>query len=57
MTVSEFSCPACGAPHQVTNPGVSLSVCEYCGNAVAVDGDDIKDLGKRARLSEGFTRL
>ena len=54
---NSISCPACGAPHDVTNPGIVMSVCEYCGNAVVLDESDVQDLGKQAILSEGFTRL
>jgi hypothetical protein len=53
----KFSCPTCGAPHTVENPGVVMSVCEYCSNAVIWDEDAIRDAGKRATLPEGFTRL
>ena len=52
-----ISCPACGAPHDVTNPGIVMSVCEYCGNAVVLDEGSAQDLGRQAILSEGFTRL
>ena len=55
--VNTISCPACGAPHDVTNPGIVMSVCEYCGNAVVLDEGNAQDLGQQAILSEGFTRL
>jgi hypothetical protein len=53
----EIACPSCGAPHDVSNPGVTMSVCEYCGNAVIVSETGLENLGKQATLDEGFTRL
>ena len=53
----EFTCPSCGAPHTIRNPGVVKAVCEYCGNAVIWDEQRIRDAGKQATLPEGFTRL
>ena len=53
----DFSCPTCGAAQQITNPGVVMAVCEYCENAIIWDEDAIRSAGKKATLSEGFTRL
>ena len=53
----EIACPSCGAPQDISNPGVAMSVCEYCGNAVVLSDEGVENIGKQAILSEGFTRL
>lgn len=57
MKPPSIRCPSCGANHSLHNPGIITVVCEYCGNAVYWDEEKIKDAGKQALLSEGFTRL
>ncbi|MCB9487489.1 MAG: DUF4178 domain-containing protein [Deltaproteobacteria bacterium] len=52
-----ITCPSCGAPHEIYNPGLAMFVCEYCDNAVYWDEGRIQDAGKQAVLPEGFTRL
>jgi len=57
MTVREIICPTCGAPRRVTNPGTLMVVCEFCGSAVFWDAEQVRAAGRKAALSEGFTRL
>ncbi len=57
MDPQPIGCPACGATHEIYNPGVITVVCEYCGNAIYWDEEKIKDAGKQSVLPEGFTRL
>lgn len=57
MIPQSITCPSCGAPHEVHNPGVMMVSCEYCGNAVYWDEDKIRDAGKQSHLPEGFSRL
>jgi len=52
-----LSCPTCGAPLPAANPGVVVSVCEYCGGVAYWDQQGLRDSGRKSRLSEGFTRL
>ncbi len=57
MRPKEIQCPSCGAVHPVWNPGIMMVVCEYCGNAVYWDEDQIRNAGKQSILPEGFSRL
>lgn len=53
----ELSCPACGGPHEVHNPGVMMFVCEFCENAVYFDQEKARAAGKQTVPPEGFSRL
>ncbi|PIE32697.1 hypothetical protein CSA56_14510 [candidate division KSB3 bacterium] len=57
MSAQEIHCPSCGAGHTIHNPGVMTVVCEYCGNAVYWDKENIANAGKQSVLPEGFSRL
>lgn len=57
MKPKEIGCPSCGATHDVHNPGVMMIVCEYCGNSVYWDEEQLRDAGKQSILPEGFSRL
>ena len=57
MPPRQIQCPSCGAPHPISNPGIMMVVCEYCGNAVYWDEDRLKNAGKQSVLPEGFSRL
>lgn len=52
-----LSCPACGAPLEVRNPGLVMAVCAHCGNTVWWDAEAVHSAGRRSILPEGFTRL
>lgn len=52
-----ITCPSCGAPHDIHNPGIITIVCEYCGNAVYWDSQKIQNAGKQSILPEGFSRF
>ena len=51
------ACPSCAAPLPTRNPGIVVTVCEYCGCAVTWDADAARDSGTTSRLPQGFTRL
>jgi Domain of unknown function (DUF4178) len=57
MTIRDVSCPGCGAPRRIANPGTMMFVCTYCGNPVYWDADQVRSVGAKAALTEGFTRL
>jgi len=51
------SCPSCGAPTPIKNPGVVMVQCEYCKELFSWNQGAIESAGKRSVLMEGFTRL
>jgi hypothetical protein len=57
MTDREVSCPGCGAPRRIANPGTMMFVCAYCASPVYWDADQVRSAGTKAALTEGFTRL
>jgi len=57
VSYKTVSCPSCGAPKDILNPGIIMYSCEYCGNAVYWDKEKVKDAGKKSHLPQGFTRL
>jgi len=57
MSGREIRCPSCGGPRELTNPGVLMFVCEFCGRAVYWDEEQVRASGEQAALTEGFTRL
>jgi len=57
MTSRSITCPACGASHDISNPGLMMFVCEYCSNAVYWDREKVEAAGAQSVLPEGFSRL
>lgn len=51
------TCPSCGAPHDIANPGIVAFACPFCGSVVSWDAERVRLAGRQSVLSEGFTRL
>ncbi|MDA3901704.1 MAG: DUF4178 domain-containing protein [Spirochaetes bacterium] len=52
-----IQCPSCGGSHDIFNPGIVTISCNYCGNIIYWDMENIRSAGKQALLPEGFSRL
>jgi hypothetical protein len=44
----EFQCPSCGASNTVTNPGVSMRICDYCKTAMYWDKESALRAGEKS---------
>jgi len=40
-----FQCPSCGAEQEVTNPGISMKVCDYCHTSMYWDKESVLRTG------------
>ncbi|MEM6796297.1 MAG: DUF4178 domain-containing protein [Acidobacteriota bacterium] len=52
-----ISCPSCGAPRSLHNPGIVMFACEFCSSVVYWDEDKVTAAGNNSLLTEGFSRL
>lgn len=52
-----IDCPSCGASLDIHNPGLVMAACEYCGNIIYWNEQDVINGGKQSILPEGFSRL
>ncbi len=53
----ELRCPNCGGEHTLTNPGITMLVCEYCNTVVYWDDETTLKMGAQSILPEADTRL
>ena len=57
MEADVLNCPSCGGPVELANRFVKMVVCNYCGNALAVDNKKLDPTGKTAALVDYPTRF
>lgn len=52
-----LSCPRCGAPHELVNPGIALVVCESCRATIYFGEDEALRIGRQSVLPDSDARL
>jgi hypothetical protein len=52
MSVSNYSCPACGAPLEVENRFSRTVICQYCGQTSFITPTGLDPTGQKAELAD-----